>query len=431
MSRANRQRLVEVVPSASRLMTSLRNLGYDFVHSAADLVDNSIEARATRIDIQLAFEGQDSWFRIADDGAGMTAGEITEAMRLGSKRDYGDEELGKHGLGLKTASLAQCRRITVATKRRKRRLEVRCLDLDHVQRTDRWEVFSGEAGVRSDLIHNPLDSPTGTVVVWESLDRMQKYKNPWGKPAQNNFLMMAESLDLHLSMVFHRFLAGEARRKAPLAITVNDSPTDPWDPYARSEGTTEILASTDFDVHSEGGLGNVQFRPFVLPPKAALTPFEHKRLGGPKGWNQQQGLYIYRADRMIQSGGWCGTRAPDEHLKLARASLDFFPDLDSAFDVNVAKARVSLPRELLEKLRPEIERLVGRANAVYRNRPDDGGISRTRKPQPAASVRKRRGTPPRIALEAAAVAVKRRKALRLIADRLQKDNPVVARDLGW
>ena len=431
MTKLPRRTVLEVIPSARRLMTSLRNLGYDFVHSVADLVDNSIAARATRIDIRISFEGQNSWFRIADNGSGMTAGEITEAMRLGSERDYDDDELGKHGLGLKTASLAQCRRLTVSSKRRRRPLQIRCLDLDHVQRTNRWEVFSGDTGTRSELLRNPLDSPTGTVVVWESLDRLQKYKNPWGKPAKNNFLKMIEGLDLHLGMVFHRFLTGEASRKRPLAITVNDSPTEPWDPYARSEGATESLASCDFDVHSQGGLGNVRFRPFVLPPKATLTPTEHKRLGGSNGWNQQQGLYIYRADRMIQSGGWCGLRARDEHLKLARASLDFFPDLDSAFDVNVAKARVNLPGDLVDQLKPEIDRLVGRANAVYRNRPDDGGKSRTRKPRAAASVRQRRGTAPREALEAAAVAVKRGKALRLIADRLQKDNPVVARDLGW
>ena len=431
MTKPLRRTVLEVVPSARRLMTSLRNLGYDFVHSVADLVDNSIAARATRIDITISFEGQESWFRIADNGSGMTAGEITEAMRLGSEREYEDDELGKHGLGLKTASLAQCRRLTVSSKRRKRPVQTRCLDLDHVQSTNRWEVFSGDAGTRSELMQNPLDSPTGTVVVWESLDRLQKYKNPWGKHAENGFLKMAERLDLHLGMVFHRFLSGEVSRKPPLVITVNGSPTDVWDPYARTENTTEQLTDAHLSVHGAEGLGNVHFRPFVLPPKAALTQAEHKRLGGTNGWNQQQGLYIYRADRMIQSGGWCGLRARDEHLKLARASLDFFPDLDSAFDVNVAKARVSLPGELVDQLRPEIERLVGRANTVYRNRPDDGGKSRTRKPRRTTTGRKPRGASPRQALEAAAVAVKRGKALRLIADRLQKDNPVVARDLGW
>jgi len=132
--------VVAVIPSARRLITSLRDVGYDFVHAVADLVDNSITAGATEVSITLRFDGAESWVRIVDNGSGMSGSAITEAMRYGSNRRYGQLDLGKFGLGLKTASMSQCKRLTVAsrTDRRGRRMEVRMLDLDHVDDSDRW-----------------------------------------------------------------------------------------------------------------------------------------------------------------------------------------------------------------------------------------------------------------------------------------------------
>ena len=105
-----------MIPSAKRLIHSLRDIGYDFKQAVADLVDNSITANATRVWVDMRFEGKDSWLRVTDNGSGMSGTTITEAMRFGSERDYEPDELGKFGLGLKTASLSQCRRFTVASR---------------------------------------------------------------------------------------------------------------------------------------------------------------------------------------------------------------------------------------------------------------------------------------------------------------------------
>src|SRR3954470_12390663 len=94
-----------VVPSARRLMSSLRDIGYDLPAAVADLVDNSIDADARNINIDIQPEGAHSWIRVADDGIGMSRGRLEEAMRYGSARSYGDADLGAFGLGLKTASL--------------------------------------------------------------------------------------------------------------------------------------------------------------------------------------------------------------------------------------------------------------------------------------------------------------------------------------
>jgi hypothetical protein len=359
---------VEVIPSARRLINSLRDLGYDFVHAIADLVDNSIAAKATRVAIDMKWAGPDSWVRVSDNGRGMTGTNITEAMRFGAERDYEVDDLGKFGLGLKTASLSQCRTLTVASRcdGSQRRIEVRRWDLDRVEKSNKWEIEILGSDEKTETLLQPLEENTGTVVLWESLERVLKYKVAWGENAKNGLYRLAEQLDQHLGMVFHRFLNGEARRKKKLAIAVNGTPIEPWDPFARGEKNTESFPAQEFEVPSSHGRGAVRYQPFVLPTKDKFSNVRaFEKMSGPEKWNRQQGFYIYRADRMIQSGGWCRMRTADEHTKLARSAIDFFPDLDSAFEINIAKFRVTLPLELREKLEAPVERLVRRARTVY------------------------------------------------------------------
>ncbi len=132
---------IEMIPSARRLMESLRDIGYDLPAAVADLVDNSLDARADNVHVDLEHDRDGGWIRIADDGDGMTERQLDEAMRYGSARHYTGGDLGHFGLGLKTASLSQCRRLTVATRSTlKGPVRVRRWDLDHVARTDAWSL---------------------------------------------------------------------------------------------------------------------------------------------------------------------------------------------------------------------------------------------------------------------------------------------------
>ncbi len=365
---ASKKSTVEVIPSARRLINSLRDVGYDFKQSVADLVDNSIAAGATYVAIQMRFDGEESWLRIADNGTGMSGTTITEAMRFGSERNYEADELGKFGLGLKTASLSQCKRLTVASRvdASVRRIEVRQWDLEHISSTNRWEIIDVPADERRRELVEPLQNERGTVILWEKMDRVLDYKVSWGERAKSGFYRLAEELDLHLGMVFHRFLAGEARRKKKLKIMINDTAVEPWNPFAPLEKATLSLPAIQFDISGGERRGLVNYAPFILPTKAKLSSLKaFEKLAGPAKWNNQQGFYIYRADRMIQSGGWSYIRTPDEHTKLARIALDFWPDLDSAFEVNVAKARVNLPADLRKMLQPHVEQLVKQARKHY------------------------------------------------------------------
>ncbi len=177
---------IRVLPSASRLVHSLRDLGYGFPQAVADIIDNSVAAGATAISVDLRFDGPDSWLRIADNGSGMDGDGLTEAMRYGAKQSYEEDALGKFGLGLKTASLSQCRQLSVASRKSERsRIEVRKLDLDHVLESDRWEIFALDPGRCDERLVEPLGQGTGTVILWQSLDRVLGYKIPSGKRARS------------------------------------------------------------------------------------------------------------------------------------------------------------------------------------------------------------------------------------------------------
>src|SRR5258708_37496277 len=170
----------ELIPSAKRLIKSLRDMGYDFSQAVADVVDNSIEARATIVAIDVEFDGDDSWVRIADNGKGMKPEELREAMRYGAERDYDEDDLGKFGLGLKTASMSQCQCLSVASRWNPERADIAAYswDLEHIERTNRWEILPMEKNGQDPAVRQPLKDTTGTVVLWQRLDRILGYKHP-------------------------------------------------------------------------------------------------------------------------------------------------------------------------------------------------------------------------------------------------------------
>ncbi|HEX4306114.1 MAG TPA: ATP-binding protein [Solirubrobacterales bacterium] len=360
-----------MIPSARRLMQSLRDIGYDAPSAIADLVDNSIDADARNINVSVAAEGKDSWVRVADDGAGMTGARLDEAMRYGSSRSYGEEDLGAFGLGLKTASLSQCRRLTVASRTSGRgHIEVRRWDLDRVARRDAWELQRLTPARCPRYLTEPLANGSGTVVLWENLDRVLDYARPDGQMAMRNLEGLTEEIGEHLAMVFHRFLSGELRKgRARIAITVNGAWLEPWDPFARDETGTQELPRQWLPLRHGGKTHRVGIRPYVLPNQVRFSsPEAHLVAGGPKRWNRQQGLYVYRRDRLIQSGGWNRLRTSDEHSKLARVAVNIPPSADGLFRTNVSKMTVTLPAELRPALRALASGVVAQAQDAYRQR---------------------------------------------------------------
>ncbi len=358
---------IELIPSADRVVTSLRDLGYDFAQAVADVVDNSISAGASEIDINVIFEGDDSSVTISDNGHGMTDSRLREALRYGSKRDYDKSDLGKFGLGLKTASLSQCQRLSVGSKSDGRGSSISAYtwDLDHITKSNRWEILPLSGKGLPQQIRSGLANGSGTVVHWERLDRILGYRHPYGAVAKKRLLQMCREIEAHLTMVFHQFLAGNVRGRK-IKIRLNDNELRPWDPFCEQQRKTRRLPTEKFSIDHEGSKGTVRMEPYILPSQQEFsTPQAFKDAAGPMGWNQQQGFYFYRAERLIQSGGWSKLRVPDEHTKLARIAVHFPPELDDAFKINVAKMRVQLPAQLREMIEDSVSAICKQAREAY------------------------------------------------------------------
>ena len=423
--------VIDVTPSASRLTGSLRDIGYDFPAAVADIVDNSISAGASLIDVEIEFEGIASHVLVADDGCGMTESELNEALRFGSRRTYGRSDLGRFGLGLKTASLSQCRRLTVVSRRAQfqRRITARSLDLDRILRTDRWQIIEPSDGLALERAGEWLDTAPGTVVVWELLDRVLPEARPDGGWARRRLDALARRSARYLGMVFHRFIESADASGRQVVITVNGEKVRPWNPFAPDEAETMELPLQVFEVEAGQRGGFVTLRRWLLPPRDRFSSVdEWERLSGPNKWNRQQGLYIYRANRLIQGGGWCGIRAVDEHTKLARGSLDFETDLDELFHINVAKMRVVLPPEVRSPLEAPVHELCHQGDALYRR---DYAHSR-RRDHPDGDGRPSQDVGAVGAdIVAAALDAGELESFRKVMERLRQIAPQSADALGW
>lgn len=425
---------IDVTPSASRLTTSLRDIGYEFPTAVADLVDNSVSAGASRVDVVIDFAGAASTIFIADDGSGMTDAQLSEALRFGTRRAYVATDLGRYGLGLKTASISQARRVTVVTQRARNqvRLSRRTLDIDHIAATDRWEITDPPSKAVVDRAKKWLKVAPGTVVVWENLDRILPEERPDGGWARRRFEQLASKTSEYLGMVFHRFIEGQTPSGLRLTITVNGEKVRPWNPFAEREPAVKTLPMKRFEISTGSLHGYVRVKPFVLPPRAGFSNhLAWERASGPLKWNRQQGLYLYRANRLVQGGGWCGLRAQDEHTKLARVAIDFDTELDELFQINVAKMRVVLPAELRSQLERPVTEVCHEAEAVYRR----DAVSASRQAKQAAAPEglgsSVRGAQLGSVVVAAALAAGEQEAIFRIMEQVRASDPASAAALGW
>lgn len=424
------RRRVTVEPSAARLTSSLRDVGYDFPSAVADLVDNSIAAGASQVEVEIEFAGADSRVLIADDGCGMTANGLAEALRFGSRRLYVRGDLGRYGLGLKTASLSQCRTVTAASRRPGNgRISIRQLDLDLIAQWDEWLIVDPGRTATTERSLEFLDRGFNTVITWENLDRVLPEKRPEGGWAKRRFDGLIRRTGEHLGMVFHRFIEGD-HPVGNVDIVVNGEKIRAWNPFAPGESATVTLPEQNFELTIGDTTGTVRLTRHVLPPRDSFSSAaEFERMSGPLKWNRQQGLYIYRVGRLVQWSGWAGIRAIDEHTKLARAALDFDTDLDTAFNINVSKMRVMIPPQLRQMLERPINDLCLRADDAYRKTTSSHGnlpVHRQASSTPPGPASATAG----LALRSAALQTGCYEALRCIAAVLREQAPELMRALG-
>jgi anti-sigma regulatory factor (Ser/Thr protein kinase) len=358
----------DATPNPAKLIRNLRGSAYDLNSAVADLVDNSLDAGASEININIDVQGQE--ISIIDNGFGMNEETHRESMRLGAEtREYSSDDLAKFGTGMKAASLSLGGQLTVVTKtKNSKAITVRQLDEEHVIATNDWKVATlvlESAAVGERIKSYLFTSGHGTAITISKLD---KAFGAGQAISPELVLSHIEDLESHLRLVFHRFLDGSFGSQR-VTIRLNGNPLHPWDPFCLSpslplRSKTEEFAAKQLDL---GNDRKIWIRGFVLPNKKDfVNERDHKLAAGKKGWNESQGFYIYRNGRLIRWGGWLRTRSNDEHLKLARLAIDFGPESDELFSVNVAKSKVVFPKAMKSRLDSYVMPVIARAQERYR-----------------------------------------------------------------
>ena len=371
------------------MIDSLRDMGYDCNTAIADLVDNSVAADASEIyiDILDKHSDQPAAIVIADNGRGMDRDGLREAMRFGAYQDYSESDLGKYGLGLKTASLSQCRTLTVSSKpksasdTRSRRNFVRW-DVDHVYKVNDWNLLTPSEGDFEDwegnFLSHEVTKKNGTVVLWTNLDGALHSLSEQDTHSREIFLAkLIKEVSDHLRMVFHRFMQGTIAGRRKLNIYVCSEKLEPWDPFCRDEKTKEleIIKLPIAFIDSDGSKikDSITLSPFVLPREDEFSDrLAWSEASGPKKWNQQQGFYFYRNSRLLKAGGWSGLRSVDEHTKLLRVGIDFSSYLDRAFAINITKMRARIPHEIRDRINAGVTKWIKEARKRYDNNSSGG-----------------------------------------------------------
>lgn len=353
-----------VAPDPGALIESLRAFGYTPQAAIADLIDNSITAGAKNIWVTFTWNGASSYITVRDDGKGMIPIELVSAMRAGSQNPLNQrnrKDFGRFGLGLKTASFSQCRVLTVSSKISGSSRTTKRWDLDYVGQVSEWRLLHGVAPGSEQRISEIEDQECGTVVLWERMDRMVGDSRVDDQKAKRRFLDLISNVENHLGMVFHRFIDDPRG----ITIRINGHKVSSWDPFLSNESATQQLQEERLHLHGD----IVKVRPYVLPHHSRLSSNAHKQGAGPKGWNAQQGFYIYRNQRLLLAGDWLGLGfQKEEHYKLARIAIDLPNSMDHAWDIDVRKSRAHPPGVLQDDLRRIARITRERATEVYRHR---------------------------------------------------------------
>ena len=350
-------------PSASALSASMRDLGYSLETAVADLLDNSISAGATVVQIFCDLTPVCPILAIIDNGKGMNADEVIAAMRYGSSNPAEERlsgDLGRFGLGLKTASFSQCRRLTVASAQQGV-LHSTEWDLNLVNEKDDWSLLVLEEEEIRGLPFIDKLGTNGTLVVWRELDRL--LEDATGPKQHEIINEKLDTLGKHLSLVFHRYLAGEIGRSR-LSVSINGHKLEPFDPFCLKNSATQSLPVESVYVDKIP----VRMRPYILPHHSRLSAKEYDYYQSRSDFISNQGVYIYRSGRLMAWGDWFRLIPKGENTKLARVRIDFPSRLDESWTIDIKKSRASPPHQVRERLRQIIDRISERSTTVHRGR---------------------------------------------------------------
>lgn len=353
---------VDGTPSPKSLIKTLMRVGYDFNMAVGDIVDNSISADAKNIRIFTSLDPQNPTFSIYDDGWGMSEKELYENMKLAAKdpsleRDKND--LGRFGSGMKTASFSQARKLIVISKKKGSKMCGAYWDIDEIESSDSWEVLMGlnEKEINSiDGFDKNMLNETGTVIVWH---KIISFKETQHTSLENIIANTIDSMSRYLSLHFHKFMQSNDR----VSFFVNQRKLSPINPFIKGKGSMDLGVE-----NIRGKKGNVEIKTHVLPHPQYLSHSQIEKLGGIDAIYKNQGLYIYRANRLIIAGGWMGLSSRNILGNLARVEVNIPASLDDEWSTDVKKSSLQLPVMVQKKLKQICQKPIKKSRGEHMHR---------------------------------------------------------------
>lgn len=352
------QEKVLAEPMAASMIETFRAIGYSLATAVADIIDNSISAGAKNIWIGRKWRGGDSTITIKDDGSGMSEDELVQAMRPGSRNpseSRDEKDLGRFGLGLKTAAFSQCKKLTLLSKKVNEPPVYWTWDIDYVVNANSWELVKW---LPEEYAHELDDLKSGTIVIWSDLDRIvNKNISIDDVRAHEKFSRELNEVKEHLSMTFHRFLEEKA-----ISIYWESNEIEPWNPFCPKEDKVQIFPDEILS-------GGVVAKGYVLPhQKNFSSDKEYQKAGGIKGWVAQEGFYVYRNKRLLLAGDWLGLFHKEEQYKLVRIKIDLPNSLDSEWQIDIKKSRAYPPAVCRDQLMTYAKHIRAMGLEVYKHR---------------------------------------------------------------
>ena len=347
----------EAIPEAASMIETFRAIGYNLETAVADIIDNSISARAKQITIQRYWDGGNSTITIKDDGIGMTNEELIHAMRPGAQNplaDRDEKDLGRFGLGLKTASFSQCRKLTVISKKNNI-ISFWTWDLNFVAECKKWNLIHWIPDNFKDSLN---DVESGTIVIWSELDRIiPQNTDSTNDLAKEKFSASLQKVREHIAMTFHRFI-----EEKQISIIWGSHEIAPWNPFCPTEPKRQPFPVEHLS-------GNVKLMGFVLPHKMNFSSeTAYSNAEGPRGWSAQQGFYVYRGKRLLLSGDWLGIFRKEECCKLARIAIDLPNSQDAEWQIDIKKSKAYPPTYCRDQIEQYAKNVRLAAEQVFRHR---------------------------------------------------------------
>jgi hypothetical protein len=341
-------------PNPKSTINSYRSFGYNLSTAISDIIDNSISANANEIRLEYKWNGQDSFISICDNGIGMNQSELVLAMTPGSKdpeEERSEKDLGRFGMGLKTASFSQCKRLTCITKKESYTSIKRCWDLDYINSENEWQLIDYVSD--NSFLEKIENQKSGTLVLWEKLDRIVGNAEASNESVKNAFYQEMVNVKDHLSLVFHKFI--ESKR---IKIYFQNEEVKPYNPFLLNLNPLPEMGQTR-------KLDNVEITYFILPHMSEIGKVDYENSGGSVGWFNAQGFYIYRGDRLLVAGDWLGLEKKRDYSKLARIAVNFTNINDFNWHLDIKKSTATPPIEIRRELKIQAQIAIRKSAKIY------------------------------------------------------------------